>query len=144
MALAEEGVNLAREIGDQRLVGLLLQTLADGLNHRSDYAGAARVLDESLLIFRALNDREEVAWVLGHIAELFEERGELEKSRDLLEEGLEIFRAIGHRWAIAHISRNLARLLLRLGQFGAGKGNAGGKPGDRAAIRRLDGGGMDV
>ena len=117
MALAEEGVNLAREIGDQRLVGLLLQTLADGLNQRGDYTEVARVLDESLLIFRALNDREEIAWVLGHIAELLEEHGELEKSREMLEEGLEIFRAIGHRWAIAHISRNLARLLLQLGNL---------------------------
>ncbi len=121
MALAEEGVNLAREIGDQRLVGLLLQTLADGLNHRSDYAGVARVLDESLLIFRALNDQEEIAWVLGHIAELLEERGELEKSREMLQEGLDIFRAIGHRWASAHISRNLARLLLQLGNLDQAK-----------------------
>ena len=121
MALAEVGVNLAREIGDQRLVGLLLQTLADGINQRGDYQGALRVLEESLQIFRELHDQEETAWVLGHIAGLFAERGEAQKSREMLEEGLGIFRTIGHRWAIAHISRNLSRRLLELSDLDQAK-----------------------
>ncbi len=116
MAFAEQGLALAREIGEKRLVGLLLQNVADGLCRlHQDYAQAAPLLEESLLIFRELEDREETAWVLARIAWIFWQSRQAARSKALLQESLDIFRAMGHQWAIATILRQLGALAVEDG-----------------------------
>ena len=111
--LADEGLTLAREIGDKRLVGLLLQVVTDGLRRRREYAQAMRLLEESLAIFRELDDREEIAWVLNRIASICGQRGDPVRCKQTLQESLDIFRGMGHQWAMATTIRDLGRLALK-------------------------------
>ncbi len=112
-ALAEEGLGLARKLGDRQLIGLLLQCMVAELRYRNRFDEALQAVEESLLVFRELGDQQEIAWVLSHRSALFLQRGDLAKSREFLEESLSIFRAIGDDWALEQVLRNLALLLLQ-------------------------------
>jgi len=113
LALAQRGLLLAREIGEKRLVGLLLQNVAGSLYRLGEYEQAIRLAQESLQLFRELDDREEIAWALDHLANGLWQRGERARSKELLEESLAIFRSLGHEWAIAASLSHLARLALQ-------------------------------
>ena len=117
LALAEDGLHLARELGDRRLIGLLLECLADEFCYRKEYDQAIQTFQEGLIIFQELGDREEAAWTLVHLATLFSQSGDLAKSREIFEESLSIFRAIGNDWAVEQVLRDLAILLLRQGDL---------------------------
>jgi non-specific serine/threonine protein kinase len=110
LALAEKGLSAARELGDKRLIGLLLQCMAGELLYHDRQQEALQMLEESLLIFRELGDRAETAWVLGHISRFFSTCGDLTKAQEFLQSSLAIFREIGDDWATARILRDLALL----------------------------------
>lgn len=110
--LADEGLSLAREIGDKRLIGLLLQNVADGFYRHKEYVEAMSLLEESLHIFRTLEDQEETAFVLARIASIFWLDNKKAQAKELLQESLTIFRTMGHQWAIASILRQLGDMAL--------------------------------
>jgi predicted ATPase len=112
LELAQEGLELARELGDQRLVGLLLQSVAEGLYRFGDSERAIQCVEESLDIFRKLGVREEIAWALDHLAKGLWQRGERARSRALVHESLTIFRELGHQYAIVSSLSHAARLAL--------------------------------
>jgi tetratricopeptide (TPR) repeat protein len=120
-AWAEEGLLLARELKDQRLIGLLLQCMASELRYRKRYDEALQAVEESLQIFRELGDREEVAWSLSHHSSLLSQQGDFVTGQKLLEESLSIFRTVGNDWAVEQVLRNLALLLLEKGALDQAK-----------------------
>ncbi|MGC1377166.1 MAG: tetratricopeptide repeat protein [Anaerolineales bacterium] len=115
MSLAEEGLALARQIGDKRLTGLLLQNVSSGLARIGEHDQAMRLLQESLLIFQELGDREESAWVLDHMAWVLWRSGERARGLETLQDSLAAFRAMRHQWAIATLLRQLAEMALSNG-----------------------------
>lgn len=115
MALGEEGLALAREIGDPRWIGLLLQNVVDGFKIRKEYDKAIPLLEESLMIFREMNDREEIAWVLYHIADTVARRGESLRGLEIFQESLAIFRAIGDQWGIGSTLWRVRVVALEIG-----------------------------
>jgi predicted ATPase len=112
LSYAREGLALAREIGEKRLVGRLLQSVADGLYRLGEYEQGIVLIEESLHILRELGDREEIAWALDHFARGLWQRGERARSREILGESLALFRSMGHQWAIAYSLSHLGRLSL--------------------------------
>jgi len=112
LALAEEGLQLARENGEKPLIGRLLQNVAEGCFRFGDNEQGILLIEESLEILRDLNDQEEIAWALDHLARGLWQRGERARSRQILQESLAIFRRMGHRWAIAASLRHAGRLAL--------------------------------
>ncbi len=112
LSYAKDGLALAREIGEKRLVGRLLQSVADGLYRLGEYEQGILLVEESLDILRALDDHEEIAWALDHLARGLWQRGERIRSREILRESLSIFRGMGHPWAVAASLRHLATLAL--------------------------------
>lgn len=112
LALAQEGLGLARDLGDQRLIGLLLQSVADGLYRFGDSESAIQCVEESLDIFHNLGDREEIAWALDHLARGLWQRGERARSQALVRESLAIFRELGHQYAVVSSLGHAARLAL--------------------------------
>ncbi len=112
LSYAKEGLALAREIGEKRLVGRLLQSVADGLYRLGEYERGIECVEESLHILRELDDREEIAWALDHLARGLWQRGERARSREVLQESLTLFRGMGHQWAVAAGLRHLATLAL--------------------------------
>lgn len=107
MSLGEQGLALAREFDDKRLIGLLLQIVADGFRRRKEYDQAMSLLEESLLLFRQMDDREEAGWVLCHIAYNVLDRGERARAMEIRRESLATFRAIGDQWAVATLLRQI-------------------------------------
>lgn len=116
-ALAEEGLRLARDLEDERLIGVLLQCMAAEFRYQSRFEEALQAVEESLQIFRKLEDQQEIAWTLSHRSALLLQRGEFAKSQQVLEESLSLFRAIGNDWAVEHVLRDLAILLLQQGKL---------------------------
>ena len=117
MILAEEGLALSREFGDQRLIGLLLQNVGDGLRQREEYDHALLLLEESLSIFRQMGDQEETAWALFHIAMTMMQRGERARAEKIAQDTLTIFRAIGHQWGTATTLWLVGVLALKDGNY---------------------------
>ena len=109
---AEEGLALAEKIGDKRLIGLLLQNVADGFYRHKNYAEAMPLLEKSLSIFRELEDQEEIAFVLARIGSIFWLSQKKAQSKEILQESLTIFRSMGHQWAVASILRQLGDMAL--------------------------------
>lgn len=100
MQWAEEGLALARQLGDQRLIGLMLQNVADGLRRLRKWEQAILYLQESLSIFHEMDNQEEIAWVLYHMAVTYTEHGDLIQTRETVQNSLTIFREINHPWGI--------------------------------------------
>lgn len=103
MRLAKEGLALARELGDQHMIGLLLQNVADGHRNRKEYDQAMLLLEESLRLFQQMDNKEEVAWILGHQASVLAARGERAHSMQTLRKSLASFRAVNYQWGVAAI-----------------------------------------
>jgi predicted ATPase len=112
LALAEEGLQLARENGEKPLIGRLLQNVAEGCFRFGNNEQGILLIEESLEILRDLDDQEEIAWALDHFARGLWQRGERARSREMLQESLAIFRRMGHQWAIAASLRHAGRLAL--------------------------------
>ncbi len=110
LALAEEGLSLARELQDQRLIGLLLQCMVGELRYQSKPDQALQALQESLQIFHKLGDKAETAWVMCHISSFFAHQGNMLKAQEFLQESLPIFREVGDDWATTRVLRDLALL----------------------------------
>ncbi|MGC1376900.1 MAG: tetratricopeptide repeat protein [Anaerolineales bacterium] len=117
MLFAEEGLALARKIGDKLLIGLLLQNVADGLRRRKQYDQSMSLLEESLSLFRQMNNQGEVAWVLYHMADTVWDRGEHARSMEIRHESLAIFRAIGDQWSAASTLRQIGTFALEDGDY---------------------------
>ena len=113
LALAEEGLSLATELQDQRLIGLLLQCMGGELRYQSKPDQALQALEKSLQIFHELGDKAETAWVMCYISSFFAHQGNMLKAQEFLQESLTIFQEVGDDWAAAHILRDLALLFLQ-------------------------------
>lgn len=110
LALAQEGLALARELDEKRLIGLLLQNVADGFYRLGNTEQGIISIEESLRLFDEMGDPEETAWALDHLARGLQLRGEQARSREVLKESLALFRGMGHQWAIAYSLSHLGRL----------------------------------
>jgi len=115
LALGEEGLTIAREIGDPLLIGLLLQNVADGLRCHGEFDKSITLLEESLRLFREMNNQEEIAWVLYHTADTLVERGEHTHGMELFQQSVAIFRAIGDQWGEASTLSRVGALALEDG-----------------------------
>lgn len=112
LALAEEGLLIARENDDKKLTGQLLHNVADGYYRLWNPQKGIALIEESLLILRSINDQEEIAWALDHLSRGLRQIGQIARSRKVLEESLSIFRSLGHQWAIAYSLSHLGRSAL--------------------------------
>jgi predicted ATPase len=117
MVFAEQGLALAREIGDKLLIGLLLQNVGDGLRRRKQYDQSILLLEESLSLFRQMDNQGEIAWALYHIADTVWDRGEHARSMEICRESLSIFRAIGDQWSAASALRQIGAFALKDGDY---------------------------
>jgi tetratricopeptide (TPR) repeat protein len=93
-----------------------LNNLGLVLSVRRDYAGARRMIEESLAISRELGDRWAAANSLSSLAETALDHGDLAAARSYLRESLKINLRLGDRTAIAFALETGARLAGRAGE----------------------------
>jgi predicted ATPase len=105
VALYDESLGLARELGDQK--GLAVALLGRGIvaTSQGDFDAATALFEESRELFWKLQDRWWTATVLAQIGFVACRSGDHGKAVLLCEESLTIFRNLGAKWRIAYALR---------------------------------------
>ncbi len=107
-ALLEEGMALARRLGEWSAVALALNSLGILAGMRGDRVAERKFFRESLDIARSLNDRVRMAVELSNLASAECKAGNYEKSQRLSKQSASLCREIGHRRGLARAVQNLA------------------------------------
>jgi predicted ATPase/class 3 adenylate cyclase len=109
--LAQEGLELFRELGDRRGIALSLNRLGVAAWRRGDFRSARILLEEDLTLFRELGDRDRVAWSLFMHGLLDNKQGEYAGAFSRFEESLALFKELGNKRGIAASLTQLAGTL---------------------------------
>jgi predicted ATPase/class 3 adenylate cyclase len=114
--LHREGLQLARQVGDQRLIAEALYRFASTAGGLDDLGGAEALAEEALTRFRAIDDAQEVAGALALLGQLAQQRGDYVRARALLEEALALRRVRPSAWGVPWTT-------MMLGEVAADEGN---------------------
>jgi len=94
---SQEGLRLARELGDQvEAEGAFLTTVGLVAFHRGDYARAKSVFEDGLQQARKFGDRERICTLLIHLGGVLHFQGDFSQAEALYQEGLVLARQIEH------------------------------------------------
>jgi tetratricopeptide (TPR) repeat protein len=114
VALAEEGLLVARSIDATNLIGPLINNLGAALQAAGELEQAAAILEESLRLRRASGDIEGEAFSLANLGENAARRGDHRRAASYARGAYELFARLGeHNGAMA--AGNLAAALIELG-----------------------------
>jgi len=123
LPVLEEGLAIAREIGDPHRIADILQPLGLALLGLGDRPRAQAAFVEALDLARRHAGRRDVAAALNALAQLHRVEGELDAAEPLYEQVVAIVREIGDRESTALALLNLAMVYIGRGQR-AGARNA--------------------
>ncbi len=96
-SMLEEGLASARSLGDEWLIGLLLNLRGQLFLSRKDHRAARQVFDESLTRFKSLGDKHWAAMVSFLISHISVKEGEYTRARQEIEQALPFFRRAKNR-----------------------------------------------
>ena len=113
--LAEQCLELSRELADRKQTGYALYTLGRLARIEGNYARAARLFEESLSLFRELGQKDDIALVLSGFGLTVLYLGEHERAAALCEESLALSREMDDLRGIASWLANLAIVTLARG-----------------------------
>src|SRR2546423_2491944 len=110
--LAEESLDLCRELADRKETGYALNTLGWLAHNEGDYAGAVTFFEESLAISRERGDPSSIASVLTNLGIITLARGDVERAKELCEESLALRKTLVDKGGCAHTLTILGRIAL--------------------------------
>jgi predicted ATPase/class 3 adenylate cyclase len=113
--LLEEGLAIAREIGDDHRVADILQPLGLAMLGQDDRSAARETLEEALDLARRHADRRNIAAALNVLAQFHRVEGALDLAEPLYEQVVALAREIGDRESIAIGLLNLAMVYIGRG-----------------------------
>ena len=111
----EEGLSIAREIGDEGRIKVVLYALGMAAIGQGNLATARRHLDEALALARALGNKHDLAAALNARAQLHRVEGDLDTAEPLYNQMLALARELGDRDGIAIGLLNLAMVSIGRG-----------------------------
>jgi len=115
-ALFEEGLKIARKVGDRRQIAVTLLGLGRLVALRQgDYAAGHRLFDEGLMIARELGDRRSEGSAIHCLAALARLEGDQERAVALYTESLTLHRDLGDRQNVAMEQLNLGFMAFHQG-----------------------------
>jgi tetratricopeptide (TPR) repeat protein len=106
-ALAQESLELSRQLGDKRTTASCLVILGIDACRIQDYKQAEQLGGESLSLSREAGDNWGAAWALGILGLVAHQERDLPKARALMEESIQGMRAMGHPWGTTIMLVNL-------------------------------------
>ena len=116
--LGEEGLAIAREVGDKRASSSLLIHLGIAALLESAYGEAAERLEEAVLLAREIGDKWHVSVCLTHQGiVLARHRGDLARSTALQEEALAVMREVGDTAYVSYTLCCLGTVTLQKGDY---------------------------
>lgn len=113
----EEGLALARSLGEQRAVGWMLHGLADTLFNQNQADASFQAQEEAHAIFTALNDQDEIAWGLDMRGRALLRLKRYDEARTCLQEAITIFRHMAHPSGLAWTLFHLGHVLQEQGDY---------------------------
>ena len=116
LALAEDALHQARELGDMYLIGCALHAWGLGCDAAGDAKRAVAAWEEALQVSRQMGDRRLEARCLMNLARAARHRGHYPRAQRLASEGLRLARGLGDKWLISMVSRVLGQVLLAQGE----------------------------
>ncbi|MGH2347637.1 MAG: ATP-binding protein, partial [Chloroflexota bacterium] len=117
LVLAEECLDLWRELGDRRGLAQALNARGSVAWAMTDYDLAARLYEESLTLFRGVDDPEGRANALNNRAMVASVQGQFARASALYGECLALLRALGNTASLAQVLMNLGISLHEQGNY---------------------------
>jgi predicted ATPase len=113
----EEGLALARALGEQRAVGWLLHGLVDTLFNQDQIEASFQAQEEAHAIFTALDDQDEIAWGLDMRGRSLLRLKRYDEARTSLQQAIAIFRRMAHPSGLAWTLFHLGHVLQEQGDY---------------------------
>ncbi|HEX8009450.1 MAG TPA: tetratricopeptide repeat protein [Casimicrobiaceae bacterium] len=113
----EEGLAIAREIGNTGMIARVLQPLGMASLGVGEAAAARGYLEEALVLARELGDKRELAGAINALAQLHRLEANLETAEPLYDQVVALARELGDREIIAVGLLNLAMVFLGRGAY---------------------------
>jgi len=113
----EEGVDVARHLGEQRFYGLCLLGVGAVERALGAFDQAQNAFEECLAVFQKLEDWENVAWVWEHLGVNALESGNFEQAVFYFLRSLEAFQRLGQPWACAEALMFLGHTALQRKEY---------------------------
>jgi predicted ATPase/class 3 adenylate cyclase len=104
----EKSLAIARELGDQRRIAVVLQPLSMAYLGQGDVRGAQRYGEEAVAFAQALGEPREIGGALNTLAAIHRTEGNLDRAQPLYERFLAVARELDDRDSIAIGLLNLA------------------------------------
>ncbi|HXT34600.1 MAG TPA: DUF6788 family protein [Chloroflexota bacterium] len=117
LALAEECLDLRRQLGDRRGLAQALNTRGNVAWAMTDYRLAARLYEESLCLYREVDDPEGRANVLNNSAMVASVQGQFERASARYAECLTLLRQVGNTASQSQVMMNLGISLHEQGRY---------------------------
>ena len=122
-AFAEEGLAVARDTGEQRLVANALSNLGAIVLAGGDVNRAGPLLDQAVSVAREAGDERILALAVNNLGDYSLTRGDFQRARPLFEESLGLLRARGDTANVARALFNLGASELELGRHDVAGGH---------------------
>jgi len=116
--LGDEGLKLARDLGDRRLEASCLWSLCTLYSHSGQHAEAISYGEQSIAIARELDSREQLAYGLNDLASFaYINDFKLEKGKEALEEARQLWVELGDQPMLADSLNTAARYGVVMGDY---------------------------
>jgi non-specific serine/threonine protein kinase len=115
-AQCEQGVAVARAVGDPGLVAFTLNQLGFPVTEQDDVASARALLTEAVAAARRAADAREASFALGRLGYLAVQVGDLDAARRLLDEALTLGRSVGDGGVTGTALQMLGELAVKRGE----------------------------
>jgi predicted ATPase/DNA-binding response OmpR family regulator len=112
-----EGLELFRQVGDNRGVAETLRGLGELMLSQRDFAHAQALFEQSLAFSRDLGHPEGQAWSLNHLGRVALEQGDYGRACALLDQCLALFRELRLEGGVTWSLHNLGRAALEQGDY---------------------------
>jgi predicted ATPase/class 3 adenylate cyclase len=106
----EQSLSLAREVGDERRVAIVLTHLGGLARIQGELERATMLLEESLVLHRRVEDRDYMAATLAHLGEVRMRQGSYDEARMMFDEALSLVRDLGDSVSVGDFLVALGRV----------------------------------
>jgi len=116
-ALIAESLDICREIGDSRGVGLALLDLGIVARYEGDHVTARSLLEQSLGLMKQTGAKRGVAAALGNLGLVARDQGDADGAETYLDQSLALWREAGDRVGLGWVLTGLAMVARARGKF---------------------------
>uniref|UniRef100_UPI0030DD5603 CHAT domain-containing protein n=1 Tax=Calothrix sp. 336/3 TaxID=1337936 RepID=UPI0030DD5603 len=117
MEFHQQGLAIAKQIGDKAGEGRALGNLGSAYHSLGDYQKAIEFHQQRLAIAQQIGDKAGVGKALGNLGNAYHSLGDYQKAIEFLQQGLAIFKQIGDRAGEGTILGNLGNAYHSLGDY---------------------------